>query len=343
MGVRVIRHGFPFLAVAVTCALLPLAAAEAQVALKVTLDNRIEGPSAPFFLALERGYFKDEGLEVTIDPASPPQDPIARVASGGYDIGYGDINNLIRHRDQNQTAPIKAVYIVGNRPSYAVVGRKSRGVSTLRDLEGMRLGAPPADPATAAWPIAAKLRGVDMSKVTVLDVGIPVREPMLAAGEVDAITGSSATSPIILRAKGVPADDIVVLLMADRGVELYGHAIFFNTKLLAEKPDAAKGFLRAFTRGLKDTVRDPDAAIGSVLRRIGGSSREVELERLRATIKDAIVTPEVAANGFGEIDAARFARALEQLGLVYSFKTKPQPTDIFDGSFLPPQNERQLD
>jgi NitT/TauT family transport system substrate-binding protein len=295
-------------------------------------------------MALEKGHFKAENLEVTIEPGNSPTDSITRVASGAYDIGFGDINTLIRYRDQNPGTPVKAVFVVNNRPSYAIIGRKSRGVARVRDLEGMRLGAPAAEPATAAWPIVAKARGVDVSKVTVINVGVPVREPMLAAGEVDAITGSSASSPINLRAKGVPADDVVVLLMSERGLELYGASIFVNTKVLAEKPEAVKGFLRAFVLGLKDTLRDPAAAIDSVVRRVGAGQRDVEAERLRVTIRDSILTPEVASDGLGGIEDARFARALDQIAIGYAYKNnKPKVSDIFDPSFLPSEAARKLD
>ena len=84
---------------------------------------------------------------------------------------------------------------------------------------------------------------------------------MLAAGQVDAITGYSFTSYVDLKDKGVPVDDIVVLLMADYGVALYGSAILVNTKFAAEHPDAVQGFLRAFLKGLKDTVKQPATAI----------------------------------------------------------------------------------
>jgi NitT/TauT family transport system substrate-binding protein len=166
---------------------------------------------------------------------------------------------------------------------------------------------------------------------------------MLAAGEVDAVTGSSASSPVSLRAKGVPADDIVVLQMAERGLELYGASILANTKLLAEKPEAVKGFLAAYLLGLKDTLRDPAAAVDVVVRRNGGNARDVELERLRATLRDSIATPDVVINGLGNVDADRFAKSLEQIGTAYPFKNKPALSDIFDGAFLPPEADRKVD
>ena len=231
--------------------------------------------------------------------------------------------------------------MVYNRPPYAVIGRKSRGIGTPEDLEGKTLGAPSAGGAYAQWPIFAQVNSIDISKVTIENVSFPVREPMLAAGQVDAITGYSFTSYVNLKDKGVPVDDIVVLLMADYGVVLYGSAILVNTKFAAEHPDAVQGFLRAFLKGLKDTVKQPAAAIESVIKRNGQARKNVELERLNMAIRENIVTPEVKADGYGGIDADRFARALEQIALTYKFKAKPKLDDVFDSSFLPPPAARK--
>jgi NitT/TauT family transport system substrate-binding protein len=318
------------------------ASATAQTAVKVTMEGRNEGPLAPFFVALDGGHFRSEGLEVTMEPAPAGSDPIARVASGAADIGYGDFNALIRWRDQNPTVPLKAVCIVFNKPTYAIVGRKSRGIVTPKDLEEKRLGAPIAEPSTAQWPLFAKINGIDLSKVVVVNVGVPVREPMLAAGEVDAITGASFSSPISVREKGVPAEDVTVLLMADWGLDLYGSAIFVAPKFAAEKPEAVRGFIRGLISGMKETLRDPGAAIATVVRRNGGVNRDVELERLLIALNQHVLTPEVKAKGFGDVDAERLDHALEQIGQAYAYKAKPKAADLFDSSFLPPPAERKL-
>lgn len=344
MEVGVCRRGLAGFALAV-CLMLASASAPAycQTPLKLTLDGRIEAPAAPLLFALEQGYFKNEGLEVAIEPSAGGAEPITRLVSGGYELGIVDLNTLIRYRDQNPSAPIRAIFIVNNRPSYAVIGRKSRGIEALADVQGKRLGLAPAEPATFAWPILARVNQFDSAKVIGVNVGLLVREPMLAAGEVDAVTGASFTTPVNLREKGVPAEDISVFLMAQHGVELYGTAVFANTRALAEKPEAVKGFLSAFVRGLKDAIKDPGAAIMPIVRRNGDVAREIETERLSILVRDSVITAEVRANGLGTIDPARFERAVEQLGISHAFKTKPKLEDVFDASFLPPAAERGLD
>ena len=318
--------------------------ASAQTAIKFSLDFKFEGPAAPFVVAIDKGYFKAEGLDVTIDTAGGSLEPINRVASGTYDMGFGDINSLIKFRDANPSTPIKAVFMVYNKPPFAIVGRKSRGVSTPKDLEGKKLGAPPPDGAYAQWPIFVQANSIDASKVTIVSVGFPVREPMLASGEVDAITGFSFSSYINLKDRGVPANDITVLLMADYGVNLYGNTIMVNPKFAAEKPEAVKGFIRAFIKGLHETVKNPAAAVDSVLKRNDVAKKEVELERLQIALKDNILTPEVKANGYGGVDEARLDKSIDQIALAYQFKNaKPKGAEIFDPSFLPPAAERKAD
>ena len=243
------------LASAMLLAAMLTGAASAQTAIKFSLDFSFEGPSAPFLLPLDKGYYKAEGLDVSIDPAANSLEPIDRVASGVYDMGFGDINSLIKFRDANPGMPIKAVFVLYNRPPFAIVGRKSRGINAPKDLEGKKLGAPALDAAYAQWPIFVQANGFDAAKVTIENIGFPVRNPMLAAGQLDAITGFAFSSFVNLKDRGVPVNDITVLLMADYGVHLYGNAIMVNPKFAAEHPDAVKGFLRAFVKGLKETVK----------------------------------------------------------------------------------------
>ncbi len=322
--------------------LVATSAVRAETAIHFSLGRKLDGTAAPFYLAIDKGYFKDEGLDVTIDATGHgPLDAINRLAAGSDDMGVADINTLIEFRDAGKM-PIKAVFIVFDKPPYAVIARGSRGIAVPGDLLGKKVGAPAADPAFAQWPVFAKINGIDTAKVAIETIGSPVREPMLAAGEVDAIIGCSFTSYIDLKARGVPADDLVLLPMADYGLELYGDAIMVAPAFAQDKPAATRGFLRAYLKALRETVRDPASAVEAVLRRDDGASKAVELERLRMAIDDNIVTAAVKANGYGGVDPARFAAAIEQMALVHPFKAKAKAAEVFDPSFLPSAAQRNV-
>ena len=133
-----------------------------------------------------------------------------------------------------------------------------------------------------------------------------------------------------------------IMLMADYGVNLYGNTIIVNPKFAADNPDAVKGFLRAFVKGLKDTIKDPSTAVDSVIRRNDIAKKPVELERLKMAIDANMLTPEVKKNGYGAVDEDRLAKAIDQIALTYEFKhARPKAAEAFDSSFLPPATDRK--
>lgn len=318
--------------------------AAAQTPVRFTLDGPFQGPAAPYLIAEDNGYYEKQGLTVRIEPAANSLEPITRIASGAFQMGVADLNLMMRWRDQNSNnTPIRAVFIVYNRAPYAVIARRSRGLAVPKDLEGRRLGAPAASASAAQWPLFAKLVGIDTSKVMVEPVGIAVREPMLAAGQIDAITAYAFRSYVDLKDRGVPTNDLLVWQMADFGLLGYGNAIIVNDKFATENPKAVTGFLSALVRGLKESVANPTAAVASVIQRNEVAKRDVELERLRMALQENVLTSEVRANGYGEVEQARLEASIEQQALVFKFKTKPTLGQAFDGSFLPPEAERKVD
>jgi len=311
------------------------------LAIQFTLDRPLDAAAAPFVMAGVSGLFSAEGLAVTTNVAGGSQDAIARVASGASDFALVDINALVRFRDK-ESAPIKAVFVLSNQAPYAIIARKSRGIKALSDLEEKNLGVAEGDLSIRLWPAVAKLNGIKLSSVKQSSISAAVREPMLSAGQVDAVTGFSYLSALNLRDRGVPADDLAVLKFADYGCEAYGAAVIVNPHLAATKPDAVKGFVRAVILGTQLAIKDPVRATTEVVSRTDGGSRELELERLRTIIRDNILTGEVKSRGIGGVDQARFERSIEQIAEDFKFHKRPAVADIFDDSFLPPLNGRLI-
>lgn len=299
------------------------------------LDWKFEGPSAPYFVAIDNGHFKARGLEVEISAGKGSLDAIPKVATGAFPIGFADINSLIKFLDQNPGAPVIAAMMVYDKPPFAVVGRKSLGVEGPGDLAGKVLGAPPPDGAWAQFPIFAAENDIDMSDIIVEPVGFPTREPMLAESNVSSITGFSFSSYLNLVRLGVPEDDISTILMADHGVDLYGNAIIVNTDFAAENGDTVKGFLEAVALGWKDAIADPAAAIPALVTRNPAADSALEQRRLQLAIDANVVTDYTTANGMGTIDNGRMANAITQIGTVYEFQNAPDASLYFTSEFLP--------
>lgn len=307
----------------------------AQTNMPFALDWRFEGPAAPYFLAIDNGHFAAEGLSVEVTPGQGSLDAIPKVATGAFPVGFADFSSLVRFIDQNPDAPVTAIMVFYDKPAFAIVGRRSLGVEAPSDLEGRRLGAPPPDGAWAQFPIFAAEQGLNVDAITIEPVGFPTREPMLAEGQVDAVTGFSFTSYLNTVRLGVDPDDMTVLLMADYGVAHYGNVIIVNTDFAAANPEAVTGFLRAVAAGTRDAAADPAAGVAAIAARNPALDVQLEVERLELALRDNILTDWVRENGLGGIDPARMARSLEQIGTVYEFQQPVDAGRYFTDAYLP--------
>lgn len=320
---------------ALALAVTAMGFAHAATPIKFQLDWRFEGPSALFLLPTAKGYFKDAGLDVTVDSGNGSGGAVTRVASGTYDMGFADLAALMEFHANNPDAPNKpvAVMMVYNNTPASVMALKKSGIKTAADLAGKKLGAPVFDAGRRAFPIFAKANGIENVTWTAMDP--PLRETMLVRGDVDAITGFTFTSLLNIEARGVPAADVTVLAYPDNGVKLYGNAIIASPKLIKENPEAIKAFLAAFAKGAKDLVADPAQAIEAVKARDGIINTKLETRRLQLAIDTVINSPSAREEGFGQVKAPRLALMASQVSDAFNTKSRVKAADVWNGSFLP--------
>ncbi len=317
-------------------AVAALTTAQAQTTpIKFQLDWRFEGPAALFLTPVAKGYFKDNKLDVTVDAGNGSGGAVTRVASGTYDMGFADLAALMEFHANNPDAPNKpvAVMMVYNNTPASVMALKKSGIKTPADLNGKKMGAPVFDAGRRAFPIFAKANKITGFTWTAMDP--PLRETMLARGDIDAITGFTFTSLLNLEARGVKAEDVVVLPYADFGVKHYGNAVIVSPKLIKENPAAIKAFLLAFTKGVKDVVTDPAAVIAYVKERDGIINVPLETRRLKLAIDTVINSPDARAEGFGQVKGPRLSLMASEVSDAFNTKTRVNPDAVWNGSFLP--------
>jgi NitT/TauT family transport system substrate-binding protein len=303
--------------------------------IKFQLDWRFEGPASLFLVPVAKGYFKDAKLDVTVDAGNGSGGAVTRVASGTYDMGFADLAALMEFHANNPDAPNKpvAVMMVYNNTPASVMALKKSGIKTPADLNGKKLGAPVFDAGRRAFPIFQKANNISSVQWTAMDP--PLRETMLARGDVDAITGFTFTSLLNLEARGVKAEDVVVLQYPDFGVKLYGNAIIASPKMIKENPEAVKAFLAAFAKGMKDVIGNPAAAIETVKARDGIINTALETRRLQLAIDTVINSPSAREEGFGQVVPGRLSLMASQVSDAFNTKTRVNPDAVWNGSFLP--------
>ena len=323
--------------------LIPAISHADDTQIRFQLDWRFEGPSAPFLMAEEKGYFADEGLDVQIDSGSGSAGAINRVASGAYEMGFGDLNALVEFLAENPDGPgIQGVYIVYDGTPAAVFARKDRGIESPADLAGKTIAAPTFDTGYRAWGVFAAANNLDADAVEWQNVDPTLRETLITRGDVDAITGFYFTSLLNLEERGMSEDELTIMPFPDYGVPLYGNAIITSESFAEENPEAVQGFLRAFNRALGDTIADPEAAIEYVKNRDGLIDVEMETRRLKLALDGVVDTPEVRENGVGGVDDERLSQAIQLVADAYDLTSIPSPDQVFSSNYLPAQEERML-
>jgi len=325
------------LAVAVSSAF----AAHAQTPIKLILNWKYEGPQGMFFLAQDRGYFKQEGLDVTFDQGNGSGAAVPQVANGAYDMGFGDINALIELAAKKpEDAPV-GVYMLYNRPPFTVAVKTDSPINSPADFPGHKLGGSANDGALKLFPALCATTKIDCSKVEIVNMQPNLREQMLMQGQVDAVFGYVNTIRFSAKLTGIDPDKQLRFIKYDAyGMDLYSNAIIVSRKFVKEHPEAVKGFLKALNHGIKDAIANPQAAIDAVVTREPLIKPVIERARLDATLAEEMSHPEIAKIGLGDVSDDRMAKAIEILVKAKELPRTPATVEVFDRSFLPPASER---
>ncbi|QXM25156.1 ABC transporter substrate-binding protein [Elioraea tepida] len=316
---------------ALAAASLPAAATD----VKFSLDWAFQGPQAPFLLALERGYFRDQGLNVTMDRGFGSGDVPIKIAAGTYDVGIADINPTIRLRLENPDSTLFTPFIIYEASPLAVMTLKGQNIRRPQDLAGKILAAPETDSGRQLFPAFARAVGLDLNSVRWQTVSPQLRETMLVQGQANAITGFITSGILSLRAAGVPADDIVTFRYGDYGVDLYSTSLLMTRRWAEANPRAVTGLITAIVRGQNEARRDPAAAIAALKRRDPLINEAVERERMELGFRELTFTPHVVANGFGRIDMARLQRSIDIVREAFNIARPLAASEIYDPRFLP--------
>lgn len=314
--------------------------AKAQQHVKFTLDWALQGNHAIWSLAQQRGYFAKQGLVVQMDRGYGSGDTIIKVAGGAYDIGFADINGLVKFDADHPGQRVISVYQVFDRTLGAVITLSKSGIKTPKELAGHTIGAPEGEASRVLFPPFAVANGIDPNSMHWISMAPNLRETMLAEGRVDAITGFVSTSLFNLIAAGVPRDQIIIFPYADYHVDLYGSALIVRADYAKTHGDLLRRFIRATIEGEDAAIRDPAAGMASLQKLEPLLDAKLEAARWKLVLDQAILTPYIKKHGFGSINPARMAETVAVNAKVYKIAHPPKPDQIYTTKFLPPAAER---
>ncbi len=317
----------------------PAVHAQSLINVRFTLDWAFQGPQAAFLLALERGHFRREGLNVTMDRGTGSGDVPLRILQGTHDVGVADINPTIRLRLERPDADVFTPFIVYDSTALAVMSTRAVGVRTPQDLVGKTIAAPDSDAGRQLFPAFARAAGIDAASVRWLSVTPQLRESMLARGQAQAITGFITSGIFSLRQLGIADADQVVMRYSDVGANFFATSVITSRRWANANPAGMTGLIRALVRAQYETLADPTAAASLLRAREPLTDLPLETERLRMALEQLTFTPHVRANGFGQVNTTRLQSTIDMIRAAFSID-RPMPwSDIYDPRFLPPAGD----
>jgi NitT/TauT family transport system substrate-binding protein len=299
---------------------------------RVRLDWKGGGQHAPFYLAKQAGYYKDEGIDLEIVSGSGSSDTVKQVGAGAIEFGLADA--LVMTQAAQQRVPLKAISAYYLRTPIAVISPKSKPITKPEQLTGgIKLGSKKGSATFQGLVALLSANNIPLEQVKLVDIGFGVA-PLLV-GQVDALMGFTTSESVEAESAGMPVN---VMAVADFGVDVYGLTIVANNALIDKNPELVKAFLRATHKGMEQAMRDPAAAIDAVSKQVENVDTTLQAKIL-AKATAFWTGPEADGHGLGWQTEARWQTTIaiaQKLGLI---DRAVAPSDLFTDAFLDPNSK----
>lgn len=316
--------------------------ARAADTVRMSLDFRIYGGNAPYFYGAEKGFFKDLGIDITLDGSAGSSEAVRRVAAGTHDFGMADVSTLVEFTNTNpKVAPKLLMTVFDNFPA-VVLSLKRKPLKELKDLVGAKVGIAPSSAASKILPALLSLHNIDPKSINFVAIDVKLRDTLLLKAEVDAVIAFDYTAIFNLIESGVKRDDIFMIYYSKNGFPFPGNSFIGARSIVEKNPDLAKRMALATARSWIEGNKDREGCITAVTKREPLLNPKVELARLSFVYDTHILTENVKANGLGAITTERLQNGIDVLKTSLDMKSPPTVADIYDDSFLPPAADRRI-
>jgi len=295
------------------------------------LDFTPYGKHAPFFAALDKGFWKDAGFDVTIVKGEGSATTISSYAAGTVDFAFSDTPTLILARSKG--AMVKVAAIIHDKSLYAVGTLEENNIKTPQDLKGKRIGASVGDASRVMFPAFAKLNGIDADSVRWIDMTPPARAASLILGQVDAVVLFLTETPTFSAKAKEAGKHWKDFPYADYGLDLYSHGLLVRDDLIAKQPDRVKRFVESTMKAWAWSIEHPQEALAIFLKYNPAVDPDQAREHFRIAIKH-LLTDTAKRDGIGYIDAEKMKRTIDFVSQSFNVKGV-SADDVYTNQFIP--------
>lgn len=304
-----------------------LAAAQEKATLR--LNWLIYGFHTPFFLGVEKGYYKAEGIDLEIGEGKGSASAVQVIGAKGDTFGLADGASIVN--GVSKGAPVKAVMGIMNTTPFAIIMREDANVKTIKDIEGKTIAATAGEAGLTIMPALIKANKLDENRINFLRVDGATKLVATLEGKTQGLLGGSENQPFLLEQKGLKT---TVLNYADYGVNTMGLAILVNQDTLKDKQKLVEGFIRATQKAFADAEKDPASAIAAGIKVKPDMDKDLALKQLNAGLK--LVRSRSAPNApMGQMQDSDWAMTLQLMKDYQELKTDLPTSGFYTNQYLP--------
>ncbi|MFL0504835.1 ABC transporter substrate-binding protein [Ureibacillus sp. 179-F W5.1 NHS] len=277
---------------------------------------------AGYYVALEKGYYEEEGLDVTIAPGGPDIVPEQQVANGAAHIGVDWVASLLPHIEQG--LPLVQIAQIYQESGLLLISKKDAGIESPEDLEDKNVGNWMGGNEFELLALFDKYGFDPNSDLSFVKQAFTMDQ--FLSGELDAASAMTYNEYHVVLESGVSESDLNVIDMNDEGVAMLEDNLFANKEWLEENKETAAKFLRASIKGWQEAIKDPEGAVDIIMAESeeGSSTREHQLTMMKEVAK--LVVPEgFDPEKIGQTDAEMFQQTAD---IAHQFGVIEKPANV---------------
>ncbi len=309
-----------------------IGSASAMDKVKFALDWIPYGKHAMYYVSIDKGFWKEAGLDVQMTRGFGSGDTVKRIASGTDDFGFASVGNMIAGRSRG--AKLKMVGMVHDKTLETLATLVGNKITKPADLEGKTIGSPEANAARVIFPAFANINKFDDKKVKWINMTVPATVPSLLAGRVDAILIFYTEKPTLDAAAAKVGKKPLYLLFADHGMATYGNGLMVHEDTLKNKPDLVKRFLTATYKGIAWSVENPQEAVDIFIKHNPAISPDLARKHFDIAV-DSLLSDHAMKAGIGQMTKDRMVFTNNLITTHMKLPKKSAVEDVYTNEFLP--------
>ena len=298
----------------------------------VRMDFIIGGKHAPWFVALDKGFYAKRGLNVTIQSSTGSADTVRTIGAGGADFGFADISTTIVARSRG--TPIQTVAQFGYVPA-TIMWREDTNIKNLKDLEGKTYAISPGQAQWYLMPAYCRINKIDYKAIRIQETAAPLQPAALATKKADFIVMYRASNDEIAElAASKVGIKLNRIFMKDTGLDIYGTGLVVKEEDVKKRPEFVRAYVEATLEGLRYARDHQEEALKILLKHKPELDQYLATVQLKNALTEVFLPPESIQSGIGYMRPEITEKTVKIVNEFFDIGRKVTAKEAFINQFI---------